>query len=137
MDPTSPALQECVNIAGQGLEGQEMDRLVDRCPLVTIRPAMPQESVPGWRALRVVRVIEQHMCILDSSHDPVSTLVQGLTLPFGLDQSAQSLGSNRPGWACEVAVGDMPIVHGTSRIAIPTVCLTSNQSTNNMPVYST
>ncbi len=79
-------------------------------------------------------LVEQCMHISDAGSDTVPTLVQGLTLPFRLDQSAQSLGSARPGWEPGEAARDAlvlhgPVAHGTSWFSVPTPCSTSSPPT--------
>ncbi len=56
-DPTSPALQECVNGTEQGLEEQGATELVDRYPLVAVETVTPQratDTVPDWGLLPAV-----------------------------------------------------------------------------------
>ncbi len=101
----SPAVRDGVKVIMQGCDGQGADEPVDRCPLIAAERVMPWravDTVPSLGPLPTVGELDgQHAHISDTGYNSGPALVQGLTLSFGLDQSAQSLGSTRPGWACE------------------------------------
>ncbi len=76
-------------------------------------------------------LVDQHMHNSDTSCDSVLTSVpiSAHTLPFGLAQSVQSLGSVRPGWVGDAVVRDIPVAHGISWFTVLTLGASGNPST--------